>query len=164
MLLQRMEECVDGEYQDFKSKSGAYVREHFFGKYAEMKAMVADMTDDEIWSLTRGGHDPDKVYAAYAAAVKHKGQPTVILPKTVKGYGMGESGEGQMIAHQAKKMTADALRLFRDRFQIPGRRRGAREDSVREVRPTTVRKCSTCMRAARRWAAICRNGAASRRR
>ncbi len=118
-LLQLMEECVDGEYQDFKSKSGAYVREHFFGRYPETKALVADMSDDEIWSLTRGGHDPVKVYAAYAAAVKHKGQPTLILPKTVKGYGMGESGEGQMISHQAKKMTQDALRGFRDRFQIP---------------------------------------------
>ena len=118
-LLQLMEECVDGEYQDFKSKSGAYVREHFFGRYPETKALVADMSDDEIWSLTRGGHDPVKVFAAYAAAVKHKGQPTLILPKTVKGYGMGESGEGQMIAHQAKKMTQDALRNFRDRFEIP---------------------------------------------
>ncbi len=119
MLLQRMEECVDGEYQDFKSKSGAYVREHFFGKYDETRALVADMSDDEIWGLTRGGHDPEKVFAAYAAAVRHKGQPTLILPKTVKGYGMGESGEGQMIAHQAKKMTQEALRGFRDRFQIP---------------------------------------------
>ena len=119
LLLQRMEECVDGEYQDFKSKSGAYVREHFFGKYEALKALVADMSDDEIWGLTRGGHDPEKVFAAYAAAVKHTGQPTLILPKTVKGYGMGESGEGQMIAHQAKKMTQDALRGFRDRFQIP---------------------------------------------
>jgi len=118
-LLQLMEECVDGEYQDFKSKSGAYVREHFFGRYEETKALVADMSDDDIWKLTRGGHDPQKVYAAYAAAVKHTGQPTLILPKTVKGYGMGESGEGQMISHQAKKMTADALRGFRDRFQIP---------------------------------------------
>ena len=118
-LLQLMEECVDGEYQDFKSKSGAYVREHFFGRYEETKALVADMSDDEIWKLTRGGHDPQKVYAAYAAAVRHTGQPTLILPKTVKGYGMGESGEGQMISHQAKKMTADALRGFRDRFQIP---------------------------------------------
>jgi pyruvate dehydrogenase E1 component len=119
LLLRRMEECVDGEYQDFKSKSGAYVREHFFGKYEELKALVADMSDEEIWGLTRGGHDPDKVFAAYAAAAKHTGQPTLILPKTVKGYGMGESGEGQMIAHQAKKMTQDALRGFRDRFQIP---------------------------------------------
>jgi len=119
LLLVRMEECVDGEYQDFKSKSGAYIRDHFFGKYDELKELVADMSDDAIWSLTRGGHDPVKVFAAYASAVKHTGQPTVILPKTVKGYGMGESGEGQMIAHQAKKMTQDALRGFRDRFGIP---------------------------------------------
>ncbi len=119
MLLKRMEECVDGEYQSFKSKSGAFVREHFFGKYEETKALVADWTDDEIWKLTRGGHDPAKVFAAYTAAVNHKGQPTLILPKTVKGYGMGESGEGQMISHQAKKMTANALKGFRDRFQIP---------------------------------------------
>ena len=119
LLLRRMEECVDGEYQDFKSKSGAYVREHFFGKYEELKELVADMSDDDIWKLTRGGHDPAKVFAAYTAAVQHKGQPTLILPKTVKGYGMGESGEGQMIAHQAKKMTSSALKGFRDRFQIP---------------------------------------------
>jgi pyruvate dehydrogenase E1 component len=119
LLLQRMEECVDGEYQDFKSKNGAYVREHFFGKYPELKKLVADLSDDEVWKLNRGGHDPFKVYAAYAAAVKHKGQPTVILAKTVKGYGMGESGEGQMISHQAKKMTQDSLKQFRDRFRIP---------------------------------------------
>jgi len=118
LLRQRMEECVDGEYQDFKSKDGAYVREHFFGKYPELKALVADLSDEEVWKLSRGGHDPFKVYAAYAAAAKHRGQPTVILAKTVKGYGMGESGEGQMIAHQAKKMTQDSLKQFRDRFQI----------------------------------------------
>jgi pyruvate dehydrogenase E1 component len=118
ILLKRMEECVDGEYQDFKSKDGAYVREHFFNT-PELKALVADMTDAEIWKMNRGGHDPVKVYAAYAAAVKHKGQPTLILPKTVKGFGMGESGEGQMISHQAKKMTQDSLKQFRDRFQIP---------------------------------------------
>ena len=119
ILRQRMEECVDGEYQDFKSKNGAYVREHFFGKYPELAAMVADMSDDEIWALTRGGHDPNKVYAAYAAAVAHKGQPTVILAKTVKGYGMGEAGEGQNITHQQKKMGEHALREFRDRFSLP---------------------------------------------
>ena len=118
ILLKRMEECVDGQYQDFKSKDGAYVREHFFNT-PELKALVADMTDDEIWKMNRGGHDPVKVFNAFAAAVKHRGQPTVILPKTVKGFGMGESGEGQMIAHQAKKMTHDALMKFRDRFQIP---------------------------------------------
>src|SRR5512141_783922 len=118
ILLKRMEECVDGQYQDFKSKNGAYVREFFFNS-PELKALVADLTDEEVWKLNRGGHDPFKVYAAYAAAVRHKDQPTVILAKTVKGYGMGESGEGQMIAHQAKKMTQDALKQFRDRFDIP---------------------------------------------
>jgi pyruvate dehydrogenase E1 component len=90
ILLKRMEECVDGQYQDFKSKDGAYVREHFFNT-PELKALVADLSDEEVWKLNRGGHDPFKVYAAYAAAVEHKGQPTVILAKTVKGYGMGES-------------------------------------------------------------------------
>jgi pyruvate dehydrogenase E1 component len=118
-LRQLMEECVDGEYQDFKSKNGAYIREHFFGRYPETAAMVADWTDDRIWSLTRGGHDPIKVYAAYKAAFEHKGSPTVILAKTVKGYGMGEAGEGQMIAHQQKKLGDHALKAFRDRFNIP---------------------------------------------
>ena len=118
-LRQLMEECVDGEYQDFKSKDGAYVRKNFFGRYPETAAMVAEWSDDKIWSLTRGGHDPMKVYAAYKAAVEHKGQPTVILAKTVKGYGMGAAGEGQMIAHQAKKIGEEALKAFRDRFDIP---------------------------------------------
>jgi pyruvate dehydrogenase E1 component len=118
-LRQLMEECVDGEYQDFKSKNGAYIREKFFGRYPETAAMVADWSDDQIWALTRGGHDPQKVYAAYKAAVDHKGQPTVILAKTVKGYGMGEAGEGQMVAHQQKKIGDQALRAFRDRFHVP---------------------------------------------
>ncbi|MCC0008747.1 MAG: pyruvate dehydrogenase (acetyl-transferring), homodimeric type [Hyphomicrobiaceae bacterium] len=118
-LRQLMEECLDGEYQDFKSKNGAYIREKFFGRYPETAAMVADWSDDKIWSLTRGGHDAVKVYAAYKAAVEHQGQPTLILPKTVKGYGMGESGEGQMITHQAKKMGYDSLLKFRDRFNVP---------------------------------------------
>jgi len=118
ILLRRMEECVDGQYQDFKSKNGAYVREHFFNT-PELRALVEDLSDDEVWKLSRGGHDPFKVFAAYAAATKHTGQPTVILAKTVKGFGMGESGEGQMISHQAKKMTNDALMQFRDRFDIP---------------------------------------------
>jgi pyruvate dehydrogenase E1 component len=118
-LRKRMEECVDGEYQDFKSKNGAYVRQQFFNKYPETAALVKDLGDDEIWALRRGGHDPEKVYAAYAAAVKHTGQPTVILAKTVKGYGMGEAGEGQNITHQQKKMGLEALRKFRDRFSIP---------------------------------------------
>ena len=98
---------------------GAYVREHFFGKYPELKAMVANMSDEDIWRLNRGGHDPHKVYAAYHSAVNHKGQPTVILAKTVKGYGMGAVGEGKNIAHQQKKMPIEALRQFRDRFNVP---------------------------------------------
>jgi len=119
LLRKVMEECVDGEYQNFKAKGGAYTREHFFGKYPELKAMVANMSDEEIWRLNRGGHDPRKVYAAYWQATNHKGQPTVILAKTVKGFGLGKGGEGQMIAHQQKKLDVDALRTFRDRFHIP---------------------------------------------
>jgi pyruvate dehydrogenase E1 component len=118
-LRQLMEECNDGQYQDFKAKDGAYIRKNFFGRYPETAALVADWSDEKIWSLTRGGHDPRKVYAAYAAAVAQKNQPTVILAKTVKGYGMGEAGEGQMIAHQQKKMGLEALRGFRDRFKVP---------------------------------------------
>ena len=119
ILRRRMEECVDGEYQDFKSKNGAYVREHFFGKYPELAAMVAGWTDEEIWALVRGGHDPLKVYAAYHAAQHHQGQPTVILAKTVKGYGMGEAGEGQNITHQQKKMGETHLHEFVERFGLP---------------------------------------------
>ena len=117
-LRQLMEECNDGQYQDFKSKDGAYIRKNFFGRYPETAALIADWSDEKIWTLTRGGHDPRKVYAAYASAVAHTGQPTVILAKTVKGYGMGEAGEGQMIAHQQKKMGLEALKRFRDRFNI----------------------------------------------
>ena len=119
LLRKRMEECVDGEYQNFKAKGGAYTREHFFGKYPELKQMVSNMSDEDIWRLNRGGHDPHKVYAAYHAAAEHKGEPTVILAKTVKGYGMGEAGEGQNITHQQKKMGEAALKQFRDRFNIP---------------------------------------------
>jgi len=119
LLQQRMMECVDGDFQNYKSKDGAYVREHFFGKYPELKAMVAKMTDADIWRLNRGGHDPHKVYAAYHAAVQHKGQPTVILAHTVKGYGMGSAGEGQMRTHSQKKLQDDEMITFRDRFNIP---------------------------------------------
>jgi pyruvate dehydrogenase E1 component len=119
LLRKRMDEAVDGDYQNYKSKDGAFVREHFFGKYPELKAMVATMSDEDIWRLNRGGHDPHKVYAAYAAAMKHTGQPTVILTKTVKGYGMGEAGEGQNITHSQKKMNVEALKQFRQRFNIP---------------------------------------------
>ena len=119
VLLKLMEETVDGEYQTIKSKDGAYVREHFFGKYPETRAMVSSLSDDDIWRLNRGGHDPHKIYAAYSAAVKHTGQPTVILAKTIKGYGMGEAGEAQNITHQQKKMGTTSLKSFRDRFDLP---------------------------------------------
>ncbi len=119
LLRKRMEEAVDGLYQACKAKGGAYTREHFFGAYPELKKMVSNLSDEDIWRLNRGGHDPHKVYAAYAEAVKHQGQPTVILAKTVKGYGMGEAGEGQNITHQQKKMGEEAIKAFRDRFNIP---------------------------------------------
>jgi pyruvate dehydrogenase E1 component len=118
-LVKVMEECVDGEYQTFKSRDGAYVREHFFGRDPVLLERVEHMSDEEIWLLNRGGLDQQKVFAAYHDAVRHTGQPTVILAKTIKGYGMGVSGEGQMITHQAKKMTEDALLTFRDRFELP---------------------------------------------
>jgi pyruvate dehydrogenase E1 component len=117
-LVKRMEEALDGDYQQYKSRDGAFVREHFFGADPELAARMADMTDEDIWALNRGGHDPLKVHAAYAQAVAHDGQPTVILAKTIKGYGMGEAGEGQNITHQQKKMTEGALLAFRDRFGL----------------------------------------------
>lgn len=119
LLQQRMDEAVDGEYQNYKSRDGAYTREHFFGKYPELLKMVEDMTDESIYRLNRGGHDPYKVYAAYAAATAHQGQPTVILAKTVKGYGLGPAGEAQNYTHSVKKLDLDALKEFRDRFDIP---------------------------------------------
>jgi pyruvate dehydrogenase E1 component len=119
LLRRLMEECVDGEYQNFKAKGGAYTREHFFGKYDELKELVANMSDEEIWRLNRGGHDYTKVWNAYAAAVATEGQPTVILAKTVKGFGLGKAGEAQNPTHQQKKLDDDALRAFRDRFNIP---------------------------------------------
>lgn len=118
LLPQLMMETIDGEYQNFRAKNGAYIREHFFAKYPELKTMVADMSDEQLWLLKRGGHDIKKVYAAYKEAVEHKGQPTVILAKTIKGYGMGTAGEGQNITHQQKKMTQEQLRVFRDRFNL----------------------------------------------
>ncbi len=119
LMQKRMDEAVDGEYQAYKSRDGAYVREKFFGKYPELMKMVEGMTDEDIYRLNRGGHDPYKVYAAYAAATKHKGQPTVILAKTVKGYGMGLAGEAQNITHSVKKLDLEELKIFRDRFDIP---------------------------------------------
>ena len=118
-LRKRMEEAIDGEYQAFKAKGGAYTRAHFFGKYPELLEMVSNMSDEDIWRLNRGGHDPHKIYAAYHSAVSHTGQPSVILAKTVKGYGMGGSGEAINITHSQKKMKIDDLKSFRDRFQVP---------------------------------------------
>lgn len=119
-LVELMNETVDGEYQAFKANGGKYTRDHFFGKHPETERMVAAMSDEDIARLNRGGHDPHKVYAAYHQAVNHKnGRPTLILTQTVKGYGMGESGEGQNIAHQQKKMAEDSLKEFRDRFDVP---------------------------------------------
>jgi pyruvate dehydrogenase E1 component len=118
LLVARMMECVDGDYQTFKAKDGAYVREHFFNT-PELKAMVSDWSDRDIWELNRGGHDPAKIYAAFHAASNHTGQPTVILAKTIKGYGMGESGQAQNITHQQKKMSLISLTRFRDRYELP---------------------------------------------
>ena len=118
-LKQRMLEVVDGEFQNYKAKDGAYVREHFFGAYPELREMVARMSDADIWRLNRGGHDPHKVYAAYHAAVHHENQPTVILAHTVKGYGMGAAGEGQNRTHQQKKLSNEEMIAFKNRFNIP---------------------------------------------
>ena len=128
LLVRRMEEAVDGEYQTYKARDGAYVREKFFGAYDELRERVADMSDEEIWALNRGGHDARKVYAAYAAAQGAERRPTVILAKTIKGYGMGEAGEGQNITHQQKKMNEEALRAFRDRFELD-----ISDDEVKQV-------------------------------
>ena len=119
LLLKRMEECVDGDYQKYVVEPGSYTRKHFFGKYPELLELVNHLTDDQIRKLLRGGHDARKVYAAYKAASEHRGQPTVILAKTVKGYGLGEAGEGKNISHQQKKMNEKELREFRERFKIP---------------------------------------------
>ncbi|MBV9103741.1 MAG: pyruvate dehydrogenase (acetyl-transferring), homodimeric type, partial [Candidatus Eremiobacteraeota bacterium] len=119
MLVRLMNETVDGDYQTYKSRDGAFVREHFFGRFPQTRDLVKDWTDEDVWHLNRGGHDPYKVYAAYKAAAEHTGQPTVILAKTIKGYGLGTAGEGMNVAHQQKKMVVEQLRAFRDRFAIP---------------------------------------------
>jgi len=119
LLVKRMNECVDGEYQAFKANDGAYVRKNFFGKYPKLQELVSTMTDRDVWKLNRGGHDPHKVYAAYHEAMKTKGQPTVILAKTIKGYGMGKSGESINTTHQQKKLGEEDLLYYRDRFDIP---------------------------------------------
>ncbi len=118
-LVKRMEEALDGDYQKYSVEPGSYTRRHFFGKYPELLQLVNQLTDEQITKLLRGGHDPQKVYNAYKAAYEHKGQPTVILAKTVKGYGLGEAGEGRNVTHQQKKLNEKELREFRKRFQIP---------------------------------------------
>src|SRR5206468_6995125 len=119
LLVKRMEEAVDGDYQKYSVEPGSYTRKHFFGKYPELLNLVNHLTDAQIHKLLRGGHDSRKVYAAYKAAVEQQGRPTVILAKTVKGYGLGEAGEGRNITHQQKKLNEKELREFRERFEIP---------------------------------------------
>ena len=128
LLRRRMEEALDGDYQKYKAMDGGYVREHFFGAYDELKEMVADLSDEDIWRLNRGGHDPHKIYAAYDTAVHHPGQPTVILAKTIKGYGLGKSGEGMNISHQQKKLDDEGVHYFRDRFNVP-----VPDDQIHEI-------------------------------
>ena len=119
LLQKRMDEVLDGELQNYKANGGAYTRQHFFGKYPELLELVKDLSDDQIMSLNRGGHDSQKVYAAYAEATSHKGQPSVILAQTVKGYALGEAGESANISHSVKKLDVESLKKFRDRFDIP---------------------------------------------
>ena len=161
-LRKRMEECVDGEYQAFKSRDGAYVRREFFSKYPELLDMVSGMTDEEIWQLRRGGHDPIKVYAAYRRRVAHRGQPTVILAKTIKGYGMGASGQAMNITHQLKKMDDPDLKTFRDRFQIPVPDEELARTAVASLGRRQRRNPVPSKAACGAWAAACRSGAAAR--
>ena len=118
-LVKRMSEVVDGDYQKYSVESGEYIRDHFFGKDPDVLKMVEKMTDEQLQKMKRGGHDPEKVFAAYKSATEHVGQPTVILAKTIKGYGLGESGEGKNITHQQKKLNEDEMKEFRSRFGIP---------------------------------------------
>ncbi len=141
MLKQRMLEVVDGEYQNYATDTdGAYIREHFFGKYPELLELVADMSDEDLTRLQRGGHDPEKIYAAYNAAVKHTGGPTVILAQTVKGYGLGSAGEGLNTAHNTKKMNEEQLKAFRDRFHIPVPDRGIAKAPYLKFAPNSPEK------------------------
>src|SRR5207245_3653638 len=119
LLVQRMNEVCDGEFMKYAVEPGSYIREHFFGKYPETRRLVEHLSDEQLRKLSRGGHDPEKVYAAYKAALAHQGSPTVILAATVKGYGLGEAGEGRNITHQQKKLNEHELKMFRSRFGIP---------------------------------------------
>ena len=163
LLVRRMMEVVDGQYQKYVVSSGNYIREHFFGKYPELLELVENYSDEQLHKLRRGGHDPEKVYAAYKAAIECKGKPTVILAKTIKGYGLGEGGEGRNITHQQKKLNEEELREFRTRFGIPvSDERVAERRSI--GRPKTARKWSTCASGGRRSVAMCRRDRPSRSR
>ena len=161
LLLKRMHECVDGEYQAFRAQNGAYIRKEFFGKYPELLKLVEHLSDDDIWSLRRGGHDPVKVYNAYKRAVETTGRPTVILAKTVKGYGLGETAEGRNTAHQTKKFAESEMMKIRDRFHIP-----ISDEMVEHLEFHRPAEDSPEMqylrqRAANSWAGLCRRGRAN---
>ena len=134
LLLKRMEECVDGDFQNFKAKDGAYLREHFFGKYPELLELVKDRSDEQLGLLHRGGHDPAKIYNAYKQAVEHKGGPTVILAKTVKGYGLG-SAQARNATHSEKKLADEGLALFVKRFDIPVPEQAAKDGAFYRPEP-----------------------------
>ena len=138
LLIKRMNECVDGEYQAFKAKGGSYVREKFFGKYPELTELVSSLTDKDIWRLNRGGHDPHKVYAAYAAAMQNTGSPTVILAKTIKGYGMGKTGESVNTTHQQKKL--DEEDLFTIEIDLMSRLTDKQVKNIEYYKPTKILK------------------------
>ena len=144
LLVRRLGEIVDGQYQKYSVESGAYMREHLFGGDPRLLELVKHLSDEDLQKLRLGGHDPAKVYAAYKAAVEHKGQPTVVLARTVKGYGLGEAGEGKNITHQQKKLNEDELKAFRARFWHRHHGRAAAHVAVLSARRTTARRSSTC--------------------
>ena len=146
-----MLECVDGEYQNYKVKGGAYVRKEFFGKYPELLKLVEHLSDEEVGNLRRGGHDPKKVYNAYKRATEHKGQPTVILAKTIKGYGLGEAGEGRNVTHQQKKLNEEEMEYVAA-GSVFRCRKAACKDLRFIVRRRTRRSCAMSGSACRRWA------------
>lgn len=161
-----MNTTPDGDYQTYKANDGAYVRDHFFGRDPRTKALVENMTDAEIWNLKRGGHDYRKVYAAYRAAVDHKGQPTVILAKTIKGYSLGAHFQGRNATHQMKKLALEDLKHFRDAMRIPIS--DAQLDENPYLPPyyhpgSTPRRSATCSTGAAPWAAFCPNAAPRQR-
>ena len=153
LLLKRMEECVDGDYQAFKAKGGAYLRQEFFGKYPELLELVSDKTDEQLENLHRGGHDPAKIYNAYRKAINHHGSPTVILAKTVKGYGLG-SNQARNASHQEKKLTDSGLAQFVKRFKIPVPEQQAKLGKP-YGRRRIARRLSTFRNAAVPWAVTC---------